>query len=78
MGRRGVFTEHPFQHVTVGEDTGFLRDARGAGKTIYSADRFNYFQVRTGNGHTWQVDDAELLASGDLKFYGKLNDHVDI
>jgi hypothetical protein len=78
MGRRDVFTEHPFQHVTVGEDTGFLRDARGAGKTIYSADRFNYFQVRTGNGHTWQVDDAELLASGDLKFYGKLNDHVDI
>ena len=73
MGRRNVFTEHPFQPVTVGEDTGFLRDVRGAGKTIYSADRFNYFQVRTGNGHTWQVDDAELLASGDLKFYGKLN-----
>lgn len=78
MGRRAVFTDHPFEHVTVGEDTGFLRAARAAGRIIYSADRFNYFQVRTGEGHTWQVEDSELLASGDLKFYGKLNEHVDI
>jgi spore maturation protein CgeB len=78
MARREVFADHPFQHVTVGEDTGFLRAAHAAGRIIYSADRFNYFQVRTGDGHTWQVEDAELLASGDLKFYGKLNEHVDI
>ncbi len=78
MARREVFTDHPFQPVTTGEDTGFLREAHAAGKIIYSADRFNYFQVRTGDGHTWQVGDAELLASGDLKFYGKLHDHVDI
>ena len=78
MGRRDVFTDHPFEHITVGEDTGFLRAADAAGTTIYSADRFNYFQVRTGDGHTWQVEDGELLASGDLKFYGKLNEHVDI
>ena len=64
--------------VSIGEDTGFLRAAHAAGRIIYSADRFNYFQVRTGDGHTWQVEDAELLASGDLKFYGKLNEHVDI
>ena len=78
MARREVFTDHPFLDVTVGEDTGFLRAAHAAGRIIYSADRFNYFQVRTGDGHTWQVEDAELLASGDLKFYGKLNEHVDI
>jgi hypothetical protein len=78
MGRRDVFTDHPFEHVTVGEDTGFLRAAHAAGRIIYSADRFNYFQVRTGDGHTWQVEDGELFASGDLKFYGKLNEHVDI
>ncbi|MCB5292898.1 glycosyltransferase [Arthrobacter sp. SO3] len=78
MARRDVFTDHPFQHVTVGEDTGFLRAAHAAGKIIYSADRFNYFQVRTGAGHTWQIEDAQLLASGDLKFYGKLHGHVDI
>jgi hypothetical protein len=78
MAHREVFTDHPFLDVTVGEDTGFLRAAHAAGRIIYSADRFNYFQVRTGDGHTWQVEDAELLASGDLKFYGKLNEHVDI
>lgn len=78
MARREVFTDHPFLDVTVGEDTGFLRAAHAAGRIIYSADRFNYFQVRTGDGHTWQVEDAELLASGDVKFYGKLNEHVDI
>ncbi len=78
MAPREVFIEHPFEHVRVGEDSGFLRAVRTAGKIVYSADRFNYFQVRTGDGHTWQVADAELLASGDLKFYGKLNEHVDI
>lgn len=78
MARREVFADHPFEHVTVGEDSAFLRAARAAGRIIYSADRFNYFQVRTGDGHTWQVEDAELLATGDLKFYGKLNEHVDI
>ncbi|MGP4033804.1 glycosyltransferase family protein [Pseudarthrobacter sp. 1C304] len=75
---RGVFLDHPFQPVAVGEDTGFLRAVHAAGKVIYSADRFNYYQVRTGHGHTWQVEDAELIASGDLKFYGKLHEHVDI
>ena len=78
MAPREVFIDHPFEHVRVGEDSGFLRAVRAAGKVVYSADRFNYFQVRTGSGHTWQVADAELMASGDLKFYGKLNDHVDI
>lgn len=78
MARRDVFTDHAFQPVTVGEDTGFLRAVHAAGRVIYSSDRFNYFQVRTGDGHTWQVEDAELLASGDIKFYGKLHEHVDI
>ncbi|MEV7638261.1 glycosyltransferase [Pseudarthrobacter enclensis] len=78
MARKEVFAEHPFKDLTVGEDTGFLRDAHASGRSIYSTDRFNYFQVRTGGGHTWQVEDAELLASGDLRFYGKLHEHVDI
>ena len=71
MARRDVFTDHPFQPVAVGEDTGFLRAVHAAGKVIYSSDRFNYFQVRTGDGHTWQVEDAELLASGDIEILRK-------
>lgn len=78
MGYRQVFIENPFPELGIGEDTGFLRNARDAGFKIYSSDRFNFYQVRSGNGHTWQVNDAEMLASGDMKFYGSPNDHIDI
>ena len=76
--RRALAVELPFPALGLGEDTGFLKQAAAAGKRIYSADRFNYFQVREADGHTWQVDDATLLASGDLRFYGEPNEHTDI
>lgn len=78
MGRRQAFQDIPFQHLGRGEDTQFLRDARESGLRIYSADRYNFYQVRSGDGHTWDVKDAELLASGTLKFYGGPNEHIDI
>lgn len=76
--RRSLVLELPFPALGLGEDTGFLRQAAAAGKRIYSSDRFNYFQVREATGHTWQVEDAALLASGDLKFYGGPHEHTDI
>ncbi|MCQ2000407.1 glycosyltransferase family protein [Arthrobacter zhaoxinii] len=76
--RRTLALELPFPPLGLGEDTGFLKQAVAAGKRIYSADRFNYFQVREGSGHTWQVDDATLLASGDLRFFGEPHAHTDI
>ncbi|MFJ7749048.1 glycosyltransferase [Arthrobacter sp. NPDC097144] len=78
VARRSLVLELPFPALGLGEDTGFLRQAAAAGKRIYSADRFNYFQVREATGHTWQVDDATLLASGDLRFYGGPHEHTDI
>ncbi|MEV8182937.1 glycosyltransferase [Specibacter sp. NPDC078692] len=78
MGHRQVFLDVPFPELGIGEDTGFLRNARGSGLKIYSTDRYNFYQVRTGNGHTWQANDAEMLASGELKFYGGPNEHIDI
>ena len=78
MARKEVFVANPFPALGLGEDTGFLRNAGTSGMQIYSADRFNFYQVRAGDGHTWQVEDAELLASGDLKFYGDPNEHTDI
>jgi hypothetical protein len=78
LGRKQTMQANPFPSLGVGEDTGFLRSAVAAGMSIYSADRFNYVQIRTGSGHTWQVKDAELLASGDLKFYGGPYGHVDV
>lgn len=78
MGHKRAFLDVPFPELGIGEDTGFLRNARDAGLKIYSADRYNFYQVRTGSGHTWQVNDAEMLASGELKFYGSPNEHIDI
>ncbi|WP_435736968.1 glycosyltransferase [Cellulosimicrobium sp. PMB13] len=65
-----------FAHLARGEDTGFLRSAVDAGARVFSADRFNFVQVRTGGAHTWNVTDAELLASGEVQFYGRADAHV--
>ncbi|MGV0111678.1 glycosyltransferase family protein [Arthrobacter sp. CP30] len=67
-----------FPDLRSGEDTEFLRKVSTSGGTIYSADRFNYVQIRNASGHTWQIGDSELLAQGDLKFYGRPHEHVDI
>lgn len=68
--RREVFESHPFEAVNRGEDTGFLRAVTTAGGSIYSADRFNFCQFRQGDGHTWNVSDEELAASGEIRFFG--------
>lgn len=75
---RRTARENPFPALGLGEDTTFLRAAVQRGLRIYSADRFNFFQVRSGTEHTWQIADAELLAGGELKFYGGPNEHTDI
>ncbi len=74
-GHRQVFMEVPFADLTVGEDTDWLRRVSGAGANIYAADRFNFVQVR-GTSHTWQPDEAQLLASGRVVFVGDPRQHV--
>lgn len=70
-----VFREHPFAPVPRGEDTAFLRAVARDGGRIYSADRFNFCQMRRGaeGAHAWDAADAELLATGDLEYYGMNN-----
>jgi len=66
-----------FPAVARGEDTGFLRAAVDSGAKVYSADRFNFVQVRRPDGaHTWQTTDSEVLASGQVHHFGFSNDHV--
>jgi hypothetical protein len=52
-----------FTPVVRGTDTLFLNDCRAAGLRVFSTDRFNFVVSRRAdvNGHTWQVDDKELL-----------------
>jgi spore maturation protein CgeB len=76
--RREVFEAHPFEALNRGEDTAFLNDVRATGGSIYAADRFNFCQMRRAEGHTWDVSDEELAASGEIKFFGDPRDHVTV
>ena len=63
--KREVLERVPFQPVTRGEDTAFLRDAAAAGCRVYSADRFNFITVRRRDtsDHVWKVPDDRFLKS---------------
>ncbi|WP_277209335.1 glycosyltransferase [Isoptericola croceus] len=77
VARREVAAAVRFAETMTGEDTRFLQGAAESGARIYSADRFNFVQMRAGSGrHTWTVSDAELLASGEVTFYGRADRHV--
>ncbi|GAA4719295.1 glycosyltransferase [Isoptericola chiayiensis] len=77
VARRDLAHRVRFTATSTGEDTGFLRAAVDAGARVYSADRFNFIQVRSGQGrHTWTISDAELLATGDVAFYGRAESHA--
>ena len=78
MGSADVFRSSPFAAVGSGEDTRFLGDVIAGGGAVYASDRFNYCQQRTSAGHTWKISDAELLASGVLKFFGNYRDQVSV
>ncbi|WP_058234940.1 glycosyltransferase family protein [Devriesea agamarum] len=77
---RDVFRTHPFTPVSRGEDTQFLRAITADGGSIYSADRFNFTQMRSGlrGGHAWSADDRELLATGDVEYFGYHETHINI
>ncbi|WP_255218291.1 glycosyltransferase family protein [Janibacter terrae] len=74
---RSVALKHRFPDVQIGEDSGLLRRVTKAGGTVYSADRFEFVQVRGHRKHTWLSSDAELLANAtvtvipDMKLHGQ-------
>lgn len=75
MGRRELFIEHPFAERNQGEDTEIQRRLVRSGARIYSADRFNFVQVRGDHAHTWSVDDYQLLANSDVHAFGYTPEH---
>ncbi|MET3948373.1 spore maturation protein CgeB [Arthrobacter sp. UYCu512] len=68
--RREIFEAHPFEPLRRGEDTAFLGSVLSAKGSIYSADRFNFCQMRSPDGHTWSVSDEELARTAEPMFYG--------
>lgn len=76
--RREVFEAHPFEPLNRGEDTAFLKAVTTSGGSIYSADRFNFCQMRSAEGHTWDVSEEELAASGEIIFFGDPKEHITV
>ncbi|GAB3621500.1 glycosyltransferase [Glutamicibacter endophyticus] len=78
LGHAEVFRNNPFQARNRGEDTQFLRDVADGGGLIYSADRFNFVQMRSKDGatHTWNLSDADLLATGTIQWFGRNDQHI--
>ena len=74
--RRELFESVPFAALNRGEDTRFLNDVCADGGRIYASDRFNYAQFRGLRNHTWKISDTALLASGDIQFFGKPDEHI--
>ena len=76
VGARDTFTDVRFSPITRGEDTTFQRELIASGGVVYSADRFNFVQVRTHDGaHTWTVEQPELLANSVVHGFGLAPDH---
>ena len=70
VARRDLLLENPFAERTLGEDTELQRRIVADGGRIYSADRFNFVQVRGSHSHTWRVDDDLLLANSEVHSFG--------
>nr|WP_278189929.1 glycosyltransferase [Brevibacterium sp. ZH18] len=75
MGGKDLFRKFPFANRTLGEDTDLQRRLVAEQAQIYSADRFNFVQVRDSHAHTWNVDDDLLLANGDVHSFGFSSQH---
>lgn len=77
VGPRATWEAHPFEDRTLGEDTTFQRAILQSGGGIYSADRFNFIQMRQAReGHTWHVDEERVLANGEVRAFGLAREHV--
>ncbi|WP_413316671.1 glycosyltransferase [Agrococcus sp. 1P02AA] len=77
VGPRSTWQATPFDDRTLGEDTTFQRAILAAGGGIYSADRFNFIQMRSARaGHTWHTEDERILANSDVLSFGLAEAHV--
>lgn len=61
---RGIAERFGFDDLPRRVDTTFLARVRGAGLSVYAADRFNFVSVRRADPgeHTWPITDEEIRA----------------
>lgn len=75
MARRELFINQKFSPLPTGEDTDFQKRLVSDGGQIYSADRFNFIQVRSSHSHTWKVSDGHLLANSNIHAFDYAPEH---
>lgn len=78
MAKKATFRRFPFEELGRGEDTAFMRAVSDSGGKIYASDRYNYFVQRSASGHTWTATDDQLLASGEVHFWGNPTEHITV
>ncbi|MFV0407350.1 MAG: glycosyltransferase [Propioniciclava sp.] len=79
VAHRSIAQDISFPEMPSGEDSNFLRKVVAAGHKIYSADRFNFAQIRGGGSpHTWKIADSEVLASSTVCGFGRNLEHVSV
>lgn len=75
MAKRSLLQDNPFADRTNGEDTELQQRLTNAGARIYSADRFNFIQIRGAHNHTWEVSELELISQGQVRSFGLNKGH---
>lgn len=78
--RREVARDYPFADIPRAVDTTLLREYRAHEGLVYSADRFNFLSVRSGDpsSHTWTITDEQMLMNSRIQFYGGGLEHVSV
>jgi spore maturation protein CgeB len=68
IAKREVFEKVRFPEKSVGEDSGFLKNALNAGFKIYSGDPYNFVYMRSSDTkkHTYRPEDDVLLKNTKL------------
>lgn len=64
VARRHTWEEVRFPHRRARVDSIFMRGVSGLGMPVYSTSRFEFAVGRSGEEHTWHVDEAHYAAKG--------------
>ena len=63
LAKKSIFNKVQFRHLSLDEDTQFIRDCKKNGIIMFAADRYNhvYMKHKDLNDHTWKIRSRDLL-----------------
>lgn len=77
---RDLMSSYPYHAANKSEDSDLLTRLAADGVPVYASDRFNFSVFRSSDlsAHTWQEADANMYATGELKYIGRALDQISI